>query len=76
MTDQAPAFEHDIRPLFRGKDIEAMDSAFDLSSYEDVRENATAIHRHLADGDMPCDGAWPQERVELFQAWIDAGFPQ
>jgi hypothetical protein len=24
-------------------------------------------------GSMPCDGAWPAERIELFQRWIDAG---
>jgi hypothetical protein len=22
---------------------------------------------------MPCDSAWPDEQVELFQRWIDAG---
>jgi hypothetical protein len=24
---------------------------------------------------MPCDGAWPAERVKLFRDWIDAGTP-
>jgi hypothetical protein len=24
---------------------------------------------------MPCDGAWPAERVAVFRRWIDAGKP-
>jgi len=24
---------------------------------------------------MPCDGAWPPERVELFRSWVLAGAP-
>ena len=73
---QAPGFEHDIRPLFRPKDVESMSSRFDLSSYTDVRANAGRIHASLERGNMPCDGAWPSAQVELFQSWIDAGYPE
>ena len=52
-----------------------MSWAFDLSSYEDVREHAEEIHARLADGTMPCDGALPQADVERFRGWIDAGTP-
>jgi len=52
-----------------------MSWAFDLSSYEDVKANAEAIHDKLADGSMPCDGPWPDEQVQRFRAWIDAGTP-
>ena len=69
----APSFERDIRPLFRQDDVDAMDFAFDLSSYEDVKENAEDIYDRVEDGTMPCDGAWPAERVRLFRAWIDSG---
>jgi hypothetical protein len=24
---------------------------------------------------MPCDGAWPGERVETFERWLSAGKP-
>jgi hypothetical protein len=24
---------------------------------------------------MPCDGAWPADRVQIVQRWIDAGKP-
>jgi hypothetical protein len=75
MEAQAPSFERDIKPLFRSKDIESMSAAFDLSSYEDVRTNAQPIYERLADGSMPCDGAWPPEQVERFRGWIDAGTP-
>lgn len=47
--------------------------AFDLSSYEDVRENAEEIHSRLADGTMPCDAPWSEEDVERVRRWIDAG---
>ena len=47
--------------------------AFDLWSYEDVSANATAILEKLSTGAMPCDGAWPSERVELFRRWMDTG---
>jgi hypothetical protein len=75
MEAQAPSFERDIKPLFRSKDVESMSGAFDLSSYEYVRTNAQPIYERLADGSMPCDGAWPPEQVERFRGWIDAGTP-
>ncbi len=69
----APGFEVDIKPLFREKDKRAMDSWFDLWSYGDVKENAEAILERLEEGDMPCDGAWMDERLELFRSWMTAG---
>jgi hypothetical protein len=50
-----------------------MSFAFDLSSYEDVCENAEEIHSRLADGTMPRDAPWPEEDVERVRRWIDAG---
>jgi hypothetical protein len=69
------SYERDIRPLFRDRDVSSMSFAFDLASYEDVRENAEAIYEQLAAGDMPCDGAWPDEDVQRFRTWIDGGSP-
>lgn len=48
--------------------------AFDLRSYDDVRENAAEIQERLEDGSMPCDAIWPDEDVARFRAWIDGGF--
>jgi hypothetical protein len=67
------SFEHDIRPFFREKDARAMSFAFDLTSYDDVRSNAEAIYGRLSAGTMPCDEAWPEDRVRLFREWIDEG---
>ena len=74
MSQQEPSFEHDIRPLFRSKDIESMSGVFDPSSYQNVRSNADKIYEKLSNGSMPCDGAWPADRVQLFQSWINAGY--
>jgi hypothetical protein len=68
------AFARDIRPLFTDRDISSMSSRFDLSSYDDVRANADSIYARLADGTMPCYGAWPEDNVERFRTWIDGGF--
>jgi hypothetical protein len=76
MAQAEVGFERDIRPLFRDGDVKSMSSAFNLASYDDVRENAEAIYGKLADASMPCDGAWPADRVQLFRDWIDAGSPQ
>ena len=75
MSDGAVSYANDIKPLFRDKDRERMEFAFDLWSYDDVKENADAILERLEDGDMPCDGAWPEEQVALFKRWVEAGTP-
>jgi hypothetical protein len=72
---QQVSYASDIRPLFRDLDIESMSMSFDLSSYEDVRENAEKIYARLSDGTMPCDAPWSDEQVARFRAWIDAGTP-
>lgn len=69
------SFERDIRPLFRQHDVDSMSFAFDLASYDDVRDNADGILGRLANGSMPCDGAWPQEQIEGFRRWLEAGCP-
>ncbi|HYT52679.1 MAG TPA: hypothetical protein VEL10_10785 [Gaiellaceae bacterium] len=74
-TEQPISFAQDIEPLFREGDRESMKWAFDLSSYDDVTANSDAILGKLRDGTMPCDGAWPEEQVDLFQRWVDAGSP-
>ena len=76
MGGNMPGFSQDIRPLFRDRDIQRMKFVFDLSQYEDVKGHAAAIAERLSDGSMPCDGAWPDDRVALFRQWMDEGFPQ
>jgi hypothetical protein len=68
-------FDENIKPLFREGDRNAMRFAFDLWSAADVSSNADAILGRLEAGTMPCDGAWPVERIDVFRRWIDAGKP-
>jgi hypothetical protein len=72
-ADELVRFEQDIKPLFRPVDYESMAWAFDLSSYDEVKDHATAILERLREGSMPCDGEWPEEQVEQFQQWIETG---
>jgi hypothetical protein len=67
------SYETDVKPLFRERDRESMRFAFDLWSHDDVSSNADAILDRLRTGSMPCDGTWPQARVDLFARWIDEG---
>jgi hypothetical protein len=74
-TDESIGFEQDIKPLFRERDREAMKWAFDLWSHDEVAQNNEAILERLRNGTMPCDGAWPEEQIDLFQRWTEAGTP-
>jgi hypothetical protein len=69
-------FDADIKPLFRAKDRDSMRGSFDLWSYADVQAQAPAIAQRVKDGSMPCDGAWPPERIALFDRWIENGTPR
>lgn len=75
MTATTPSFAKDIKPLFRGSDRTAMLNAFDLWSFDDVTANSDAILGAVEAGSMPCDGAWPDEQVDLLRRWIDGGTP-
>jgi hypothetical protein len=56
-ADQPVSFAQHIKPLFRERDRESMEFAFDLWDVDDVKSNADAILRRLRDGTMPCDGS-------------------
>jgi hypothetical protein len=70
-----PSFAGHIKPMFRTKDRHAMRFAFDLWSHEDVSQHADAILARLRAGSMPCDGAWSQDRIDVFERWIGVGTP-
>jgi hypothetical protein len=67
------SFATEIRPLFRERDRESMEFAFDLWDIEDVRAYADDILGRLQDGTMPCDTTWSREQVALFVRWIETG---
>jgi hypothetical protein len=68
-----PRFEQDIKGLFRERDQQSMRSHFDLWSYNDVSEHADAILARLRDGTMPCDGGWPDDKIDVFYRWVEGG---
>jgi hypothetical protein len=69
-ADKPVRFAADIQPLFRVKDRQSMLRHFDLGSYDDVSAHADSILERVQGGTMPCDGAWPRERVDLLERWI------
>jgi hypothetical protein len=74
--DEKIEFGKHIKALFRERDVKSMKFAFDLASYADVSTHADAILERVRNGTMPCDGAWPKERVEVFARWVAAGKPE
>ncbi len=66
-------FANTVRPLFREFDRTSMLRAFDLWRYDDVVAHQDAILAAVAAGGMPCDGAWPAEKVDVLRRWIAGG---
>ena len=67
------SFEKHVKTLFRSRDRQSMKFAFDLWSFDDVRQNAHEILERVEQGSMPCDGAWPQVMVAAFSRWVATG---
>jgi CDGSH-type Zn-finger protein/truncated hemoglobin YjbI len=73
-TESEPIhYDQHIKQLFRQMDRQSMKWAFDLWLYDDVVKHAAGILQRLKAGSMPCDGAWSDEKIAVFQRWIDAG---
>ncbi|RYP06965.1 hypothetical protein DL765_009293 [Monosporascus sp. GIB2] len=53
---------------------------WDLSDYSDVAGKAVSIYRHVRTKSMPItddpQNYWPDEAVEKFRAWVNAGCPR
>ncbi len=71
--DEAVSFAANIKPLFREHDRKSMAFAFDLWSQADVQAHAAEILDRLSNGTMPCDGAWPPGKIEVFRRWTESG---
>ena len=72
--DETVSFAAHIKPLFREHDRKSMAFAFDLWSQADVQTHAAGILERLQNGTMPCDGAWPLAKIEVFKRWTESGF--
>jgi len=68
-ADEAVRFDDHIRPLFRPMDRNSMLFAFDLWKEADVVAHRQHIQLRLRAGTMPCDGAWPEAYVTVFERW-------
>jgi hypothetical protein len=68
-------FGQHIKPLFRRRDRQSMLFAFDLWSHADASQHAEAILDRLQAGTMPCDGPWPQDKIDVFRRWAGTGKP-
>src|SRR5215472_3313265 len=66
MEQEVVGYEHDIRPLFREKDVSEMSWAFDLASYDDVRANADGILTRLSKGRCPATALGQRRRLSCF----------
>jgi hypothetical protein len=71
--DDVVTFSEHIKPLFRQRDRLSMQFAFDLWSHADVSKHGQVILERLRNGSMPCDGAWPQDRIDVFERWVSTG---
>lgn len=72
------SFGKDIRDLFRESDRNTMLRIFDgldLWDHVQVSEWADRILVQLEAGRMPCDKAWPAEKIATFRKWIADGKP-
>jgi CDGSH-type Zn-finger protein/truncated hemoglobin YjbI len=74
--DEPVNFTQHIKPLFRKVDRESMSFVFDLWSHPDVRAHASEILKRLENGTMPCDGAWPKDKVDVFRGWVESGMAE
>ncbi len=72
--DETVSFAAHIKPLFREHDRKSMTFAFDLWSQADVQAHAAGILDRLVNGTMPCDGAWPQDKIDVFRRWTESGY--
>lgn len=74
----ALSFAKDIRPLFTKDDVECMAPygvMLDDPGWMRVPANAQSVYESVANGSMPPDAPWAEERVKLFKTWMDEGCP-
>jgi hypothetical protein len=69
-------YSHDIRPLFRNRDIACMVPRGKLLNdviWMCTPANAQHVLNAVSAGRMPPDAAWPPDKVALLKRWIDQG---
>jgi len=69
-------YDHDIKPLFRDRDVACMNPRhvpLRDASWMCVPANAALVYGRLYNKTMPKDGPWPPDRIALFKRWMDQG---
>jgi hypothetical protein len=69
-------YAHDIRPLFRDRDIACMTPRrikLGDPTWMCVAANAQRVFDVLQAGVMPPDGKWPDDKLTIFKNWMDTG---
>ena len=69
------SFAAHIKPMFRAKDRQSMQFAFDLWSYNDVRAHAADILGRLERRHDALRRRLAQRQVEVFRRWTESGTP-
>lgn len=74
------SFANDIRPMFTDMDVAHMKpNGIDLSSDDDVRNNADDILKNVRSGRMPPktsgEPRWTNDMCDRFSTWMSQGFP-
>ena len=74
------SFVNDIRPMFTDMDVAHMKpNGIDLSSHDDVMNNADDILTNVTSGRMPPKSSgeprWTSDMCNRFKTWIAQGYP-
>jgi hypothetical protein len=78
---ETTSFQRDIRPLFRQVDVEhmrPMGVLLDDYDFMSQRDNAEKVRDQITgkrQPQMPPDGTWPQEQIDLLSRWVADGCP-
>jgi hypothetical protein len=77
----AVSFKSDILPLFTAMDIEHMEGfGVELDSYDYMKQpgNAKSVYYQVSSGLMPPpdsgEDPWSEDKVALFDEWMEGGF--
>jgi hypothetical protein len=84
MSSAKITWEHDIRHFFTAKDVTCMQGVssgrINLHQYESVKKSAQLILDQVKARNMPPPDSgevpWSAARVQQFEGWIAAGFPE
>jgi hypothetical protein len=79
MSKTPVSYAAQIKPLFTQMDQSHMAFMFDLWSYDDVKTNASDIYDAVSNASMPPppprgDGPWTQDKIDLFNQWMQDGY--